>query len=97
MSMQNSTDWVNKLLSGFVADDKLARITSDFASYRDVPLAQLGVDSMAIMGLVLNLENVFGLQIDYAAFEVSALRTLSTIEHYLAGSGVDVERTGSGS
>ncbi|MEU0602887.1 phosphopantetheine-binding protein [Streptomyces sp. NPDC006393] len=87
MSHRTPADWVPQLFSGFLPAPTVDRVVQDFASHRDVPLAQLGVDSMAVMGLVLNLETVFALRIDYAAFDIETLRTMGTIEDYLTSVG----------
>lgn len=78
------TDWIPRLFGGYLPDDVIAKVIGDYPAHRDVPLTQLGLDSMAVMGLVLNLEQIFGLQIDYATFDIATLRTMGSIEQYLA-------------
>ena len=88
MSQQNSADWVADVFDRFLPDATIARITSNYPDYRDAPLAQLGVDSMSIMGLVLKMQSVYDITIDFASFDIAILATLGSMEDYLTSLGV---------
>ncbi|MFJ4439512.1 phosphopantetheine-binding protein [Streptomyces sp. NPDC088923] len=88
MRQRTPADWVPELFTGFLTEDVIRRAVEDFTAQREIPLVQLGIDSMAVMGLVLNLESVFGLQIDYASFDIRTLATMGSIEDYLVAADV---------
>lgn len=92
MGQRNPTNWVSTLFDRFLTDEVLARIVADYAGHRDVPLAQLGVDSMSVMGLVLTMQDAFDLNIDFVEFDIATLATLGSIEEYLVASGVLLAR-----
>lgn len=88
MCQRSPTNWVTTLFERFLAEEVLARVVADYAAHRDVPLAQLGVDSMSVMGLVLTMQDAFDLDIDFVEFDIATLATLGSIEEYLVASGV---------
>lgn len=75
-------EWIDKLFEGFLPEDTLAKLRADYDRYQDVPLNQLGLDSMATMGLVIRLEERFGVEIDYESFDIGALETLEKIRGF---------------
>ena len=78
--------WIRSLLSGLLPDQTVQMVCEDYDSYKDVPLSQLGLDSMAVMGLVLKIETEFGREVDYEAFDIADVSTLNRTKEYL---GVD--------
>lgn len=76
-------DWIRRLLGGYLPDETITTVAADYEAYQHVPLRQLGLESVAVMGLVLNIESSFGRQIDYSAFDISVLDTLGRAKEFL--------------
>lgn len=76
--------WIHSMLDGLLPSQTIETIRDSYDEYKDTPLSDLGVDSMAQMALVINLERAFGREIDYEAFDLSEVSTLSRIEQLLA-------------
>ncbi|MEU8658431.1 acyl carrier protein [Actinoplanes philippinensis] len=90
--MTNDGNWLEPLLTGFLDEVTLRKVTAQLDLHRDTPLADLGLDSMAIMGLVLRIEDLFKIEIDYTTFNLEVLRTPATLERYLLQAGLLVDR-----
>lgn len=76
-------DWIDRLFSGYLPAETIAAARADYPSFAHVPLRQLGLESLAVMGIVLNMEAEFGIQIDYDTFDVGVLDTLASAKDYL--------------
>lgn len=76
-------EWIGELLDGYLPTATIEKLRDDFDTYSDVPLVQLGLDSLATMALVIRLEERFGKRIDYATFDVSTIETIAEIRSYL--------------
>lgn len=76
-------DWVRRLLGGYLPDHTITAIEADYQAYEEIPLRRLGLDSIAVMGLVLNIESSFDRPVDYESFDISALETLRRAKEYL--------------
>lgn len=81
--MTHMDDWISRLLEGYLPGDTIVTITNAYEEHQHVPLRQLGLESVAVMGLVLNIESSFGRQIDYGSFDISVLETLARAKEYL--------------
>jgi acyl carrier protein len=79
----NMENWISQLLTGFLPEETLTKITAEYETYKDTPLTQLGLDSMSVMGVVMNIESRFGKEIDYETFDIAVLETLASIKSYL--------------
>jgi acyl carrier protein len=75
--------WIRSLLSGLLPEQTIQKVCDEYDEYKDVPLSELGLDSMAQMGLVINIEKAFGRQIDYEAFDLGDVSTLSRARDFL--------------
>ncbi|MGW7824495.1 phosphopantetheine-binding protein [Streptomyces puniciscabiei] len=78
--------WIRSLLGGLMEDQTVQTLCDRYDEYKDVPLRQLGLESVGVMGLVLRMESEFGKEIDYEAFDLSDVSTLERAARYL---GVD--------
>lgn len=78
-----ATHWVSKLLTGLIPDETITLINADYARYRSVLLTDLGLESLAVMGLVLRIENIFGCRVDYETFDLSQVMTLERVEAFI--------------
>lgn len=76
-------NWINTIFTGFLTDEMLAKINNDYDSYKNIPLTQLGLDSLATMGIVLKMESDFNKKIDYESFDIATIETLDNIEDFL--------------
>jgi len=59
-------------------------VSGKYDEYKDTPLSEMEVDSMAQMALVINIEKASGREIDYEAFDLADVSTLGRIERFLA-------------
>lgn len=75
--------WIRVLLGGLLPDETVQMVCGDYDKYKDVLLSQLGLDSMAVMGLVLKIETEFGREIDYEDFDLADVSTLSRAKEFL--------------
>jgi acyl carrier protein len=75
--------WIRSLLTGLLNEQTIDMLCESYEEYQDVPLFQLGLESMAVMGLVLRMEAQFGKQIDYEAFDIAEVSTLSRARRFL--------------
>jgi acyl carrier protein len=71
------------LLSGFLPGERVNEITEKYGEFKDLTLAQLGVDSLSIMGLILRLQEICDIEIDYENFKLSEVETLAKIEEFV--------------
>ncbi|MFJ7278890.1 acyl carrier protein [Kitasatospora sp. NPDC098663] len=74
------------MFSGLLPEETVSLVCDQYDAYQDTPLTQLGLESMAVMGLVVRMETDFGKEIDYEAFQLSDVSTLGRIKEFL---GVD--------
>ena len=61
-------------------------VSGKYDEYKDTPLSEMEVDSMAQMALVINIEKASGREIDYEEFDLADVSTLGRIERFLAAS-----------
>ncbi|ANP50336.1 acyl carrier protein [Streptomyces griseochromogenes] len=78
--------WIRSLLDGLVEDQTIQTLCDRYDEYKDVPLRQVGLESVQVMGLVLRMESEFGKEIDYETFDLADVSTLTRAARYL---GVD--------
>jgi len=75
--------WIQQLFAGLLPEPVIAAAIDDFEAYRDIDLADLGLESLAVMQVAIRIEELFGHEIDYDSFQFGSLRTLGTIEAQL--------------
>lgn len=73
------TDKLNQILDGLLDPTLLPNSIGIDEEMMDVPLVNLGVDSLAIMVVLDRLEDDFGIVIDYDAFSVRDISTARKI------------------
>ncbi|ALS38441.1 acyl carrier protein [Enterococcus rotai] len=73
---------IEKLLSGLVEEKVINDIIGNIEQFEYVPIKNLGVDSLALMELVLRIEEQAGIEIDFDEFEVDSVSTLNKISHF---------------
>ena len=56
--------WIHSMLDGLLPSQTIEMVCDEYDEYKDTPLSELGVDSMAQMALVINIENAFGREIE---------------------------------
>lgn len=72
------------IFSGLVAPESLQQITCHFDEIADTHIRELGVDSLAVMELVLRIEETLDIAIDYETFSVDQVATPRLILNMLA-------------
>jgi acyl carrier protein len=74
---------LEELFDGFLTAAKIDEITKNYEKYKGIPITQLGVDSLAVMGLALRVQSMFHKNIDFEKFDVRDMETLEKIEHFI--------------
>jgi hypothetical protein len=74
------SNWIEELFSGLLPEAVISAAIADYAAYRDVDLADLGLESLATMQVAIRIAEIFDHEIDFDGFQIGALRTLGTIE-----------------
>ncbi|HDX9634231.1 phosphopantetheine-binding protein [Bacillus cereus group sp. MYBK108-2] len=75
--------WVNQIFTGLLSEENIRKINKDFDSYKSIPLSKLGLDSLATMKIVLNIETQFNKTINYEEFNIEDIETLEKVEAFL--------------
>lgn len=77
-------NWVNELFEGLIEEDMINRIIEDFDGYKDVTIFELGVDSLDVMNLVLNIEEKYDKDINFDDFNIDTINTPQKIQDYIS-------------
>ncbi|MFF0151912.1 phosphopantetheine-binding protein [Micromonospora sp. NPDC005203] len=75
--------WIEPLFTGLLPDATIAAAVADYPAYRDVDLAELGLESLATMQIAIRMTELFNYEIDYESFTISALQTFGGLERQL--------------
>ncbi|WP_017414118.1 hypothetical protein [Clostridium tunisiense] len=76
-------EMLQKVLHGVLAEEKITRIVEEYDKNKDVPLGVLGIDSLCMMGIVLNINNLIGGKINFDNFKFEDIETLSKIKLFI--------------
>ncbi|SCN25776.1 Phosphopantetheine attachment site [Clostridium sp. N3C] len=74
---------MNKLLTNYIEKNDLEKIINNYEQYKSYTLLQLGIDSLDIMGLVLDMEKIYNIEIDFEKFDISDIETLEKMEKFI--------------
>ncbi|NLZ35557.1 MAG: acyl carrier protein [Clostridiales bacterium] len=74
---------MNKLLTNYIEKNDLEKIINNYEQYKSYTLLQLGIDSLDIMGLVLDIEKIYNIEIDFEKFDISDIETLEKMEKFI--------------
>ncbi|WP_242292475.1 acyl carrier protein [Bacillus cereus group sp. BfR-BA-01441] len=72
------------LLEGLMKDKMLDSVVRDYDKHKNQTLTSLGVDSLALIELVLRIETNFNVSIDYDELDMNDLETLSKLDNYIS-------------
>lgn len=75
---------VVEVLRGLVSDSILDLVKNDFDEIADTDVLELGVDSIAIMEIVIRIEEICKTTIDYEKFEIDDIKTPSKIKRLIS-------------
>lgn len=67
-----------------ISDEVLVKMEYDFDSIADTNILELGLDSLAIMEIVIRIEEIYKVEIDYDMFEIEYIETPRKIQHYIS-------------
>ncbi|NUO97508.1 MAG: acyl carrier protein [Nonomuraea sp.] len=76
-------EWVGTALGGLLPEEEILKIIEDYEACKDRPLLHLGLDSMKTMGLVINIESAYGIDIDYERFHLDEIATLERLKGFI--------------
>lgn len=68
------------ILTGILPANKIEELIDNYEELKDTKLDALGIDSAMLMEFVYRTEEVYGIEIDFAAINDDDLATLSNIE-----------------
>lgn len=74
---------LGKLFENLVDDDIVKAINDEFEKVADIKLSELGVDSLMVMEIVVRMEDMFNIEIDYDEFELKDIETPRKIREYI--------------
>ena len=84
-TLKMNLDWVAAVMAGLISDETIDAIVNDFEAYKNLSLLDLGLSSMAVMGVVINIETQLGVAIDYETFDLANIATLARVRSFLDG------------
>lgn len=76
-------DIVN-IFRNLVSEKVLEKIENDFELIIDTNILELGVDSLAVMEIVIRIEEMYKVEIDYSTFEIEYIETPRKILDFIA-------------
>lgn len=76
-------DWISVALGGLLPEETIRAIIDDYESRKSQSLIDLGLDSMKIMGIIINLETSCDLSIDYESFDLDEIATLERLKSFI--------------
>jgi hypothetical protein len=82
--------WIEPLFTGLLPEAAIAAAIVNYPAYRDVDLAELGLESLATMQIAIRMTEIFNYEIDYESFKTGALQTLGGIERQLGLAATEV-------
>ena len=74
---------LREIFDGLVDETMLKKITNHFDDVADAKLAELGVDSLVVMEIVVRIEDLYDIEIDYDEFEVELIETPRKIIEFI--------------
>lgn len=74
---------ISRLFEGLVSSEVIRMINDDFESVGDIDVMELGIDSLAIMELILRIEEVYEISIDYESFCLDEIKTPRRIKQLI--------------
>lgn len=72
-----------KIFEGFLEDNKISTLLNEYNNVKDLPLQQIGIDSLSLMGIVINISNFYQLEIDFEKFNIEDINSLDKINKYI--------------
>ena len=72
------------IFRNLVSDEVLLMLENEFDKIADTNILELGIDSLATMEIVIRIEEIYNIEIDYDAFEVEYIETPRKIQQYIS-------------
>ena len=76
-------DLTIRLITDFLPEEKLNRVTIKYDVLKNQRLTSLGVDSLDLIGVTLKLEELTGIEIDYDEFDIECIDTISKLDQFM--------------
>ncbi|WP_455444522.1 phosphopantetheine-binding protein [Streptococcus salivarius] len=70
---------INKVFSGIIEENVLNDIMNNSEEYQDISIQEIGVDSLATMEIVLRIEELCNIEINYDTFDIDDISTVGKI------------------
>lgn len=72
-----------KILNDFLPSEKVDDIILNYEDYKQKSLTYLGIDSLSIMGLILNIQKISGKEIDFETFNIEDIESLEKLNYFI--------------
>lgn len=70
---------INEVFSGIIEENVLNDIMNNPEEYQDISIQEIGVDSLATMEIVLRIEELCNIEINYDTFDIDDISTVGKI------------------
>ncbi|AXJ13286.1 phosphopantetheine-binding protein [Streptococcus pluranimalium] len=70
---------INEVFSGIIEESILNGIINNPEEYQDISIKEIGVDSLATMEIVLRIEELCDIEINYDTFDIDDISTVGKI------------------
>ena len=70
---------IREVFSGIIEDSVLNDILNKPEDYQNISIKEIGVDSLATMEIVLRIEELCHIEIDYETFDIDDISTVGKI------------------
>lgn len=77
---------IQEIFNGLVPEPLIKDIIDNYEEYKNIPLTKLGIDSLVMIGILLEIDKLFNLKIDYENFDLNMMKTLQSLENFIEGS-----------
>lgn len=68
-------------LTGIIED--IPNIKQNYMKYENLPLNAIGVDSLNLIQLIMRIEDLASIELDYFNFEVEEINSLNRLNSYI--------------
>lgn len=68
-----------------IEKDKIEELHSNYSEIEDLDLSDIGIDSLGILSIVLNLEQKIEKEIDISNLNINSINSLNKIERFVYG------------
>ena len=72
-----------EIVKKYIQPNIISEIESDFEKYQNTELSSLGIDSLSFFQVVLEIEEICNLKLDYINLDIKQFSTLKKIDQFI--------------